>query len=386
MPAHVMIIEMEESKMRLKPSFLAHTVGLGLLVGLLADASVALAQATAPAAAPAPGGASDADTARAAALFEQGRESFVAGNLVDACPKLAESYRLDPATGTLMALARCHEQEGKVALAWAELEEALQRARQEGRVDREKYVKERMEVLRPRVFTAPEGAKSEPATTPAAAPVAIDPVFDSGAAQPASSEPSAEAVMATRIGAFVVLGLGGESEVDAEGPGTPFESDMLTTFGLGVQFEFPVHKLFVLGGGPIISFVNDESNDDADYGRSILLDASVYPKVRYPFGSGSTTAEVYAAVPVGLSVMFLNGDITDAADDVGADISTPFGFNLGFMAGAQVSFAEGWGLFGQLGYKYHSVAYTIEAPGFTDTDLDLTYGQFQLNAGAVWSL
>src|SRR5688572_28243096 len=80
--------------------------------------------------------AQEGSETRAAQLFQEGRESFLAGNLVDACPRLAESYRLDPATGTLMALALCHEQEGKLALARAELDEAEERARQEGRADR----------------------------------------------------------------------------------------------------------------------------------------------------------------------------------------------------------------------------------------------------------
>lgn len=360
---------------------LARSMSLASIGALALHAADARAQTPAPAPAPAVSAAAGSDTDRASVLFEQGREAFVAGNLLEACPKLAESYRLDPATGTLMALALCHEQEGKLALAWAELEEALQRAQQEGRADREKYVKERMEALRPRMAGG-AAAKTEPVL---GAPAA-DPVADSGP-EPAASQPAPSSLDAMRIAAYGVLGFGGESEINAEGPDTPAQdSDMLTTFGLGGHVDFPLHRNFVLGVGPALMWVNDEADEDLDVGRSMLLEADVIAKVRHPFASGSSTVEVYAAVPVGLSLMFLSDDITDPLDGTGVDITTPFGFNFGIVGGAQVLFSDGWGLIGQLGYRYHALSYALEASGTSDVDLELSYGQFQMNAGVLWAL
>lgn len=91
------------------------------------------------------------DQATAEVLFQQGRDLLRAGKTADACPKLAESQRLDPATGTLLALAMCHEAEGKLATAWAGFVSVEGRARNEGRPDREKVARTRAQALRPRL-------------------------------------------------------------------------------------------------------------------------------------------------------------------------------------------------------------------------------------------
>ena len=98
-----------------------------------------------------PSRAEEADTAAAEALFQQGRALLEAGRSAEACPKLAESQRLDPATGTLIALAACHEAEQKLASAWAEFTEAAGRAEREGRGDRRQLASERAARLEPRL-------------------------------------------------------------------------------------------------------------------------------------------------------------------------------------------------------------------------------------------
>jgi hypothetical protein len=102
------------------------------------------------------------DPARAEQLYELGRKLMAEGRTSAACASFAESDRLDPATGTLLNLAACHEAEGKLATAWAEFREAQAAARHDGRDDRERFAAEHVAGLEPRlsylrIIVAPQG-------------------------------------------------------------------------------------------------------------------------------------------------------------------------------------------------------------------------------------
>src|SRR5688572_27163245 len=62
--------------------------------------------------------------ARAQVLFDEAKSEAKRGNLAAACEKFVASHKLDPAGGTILHVADCHENEGKLASAWAEYNEA----------------------------------------------------------------------------------------------------------------------------------------------------------------------------------------------------------------------------------------------------------------------
>jgi hypothetical protein len=90
-----------------------------------------------------------AQTAVAEALFNDGRALMEAGELEQACPKLAESHRLDPATGTLLNLGICYQKAGKTASAWLAFKEAVVFARRENRPERVAFAEKQVAELAP---------------------------------------------------------------------------------------------------------------------------------------------------------------------------------------------------------------------------------------------
>jgi hypothetical protein len=96
-------------------------------------------------------GPSAADKKAADALFQEGRQHVEAGDYAIGCQKFAASYKLDPASSTLLNLADCHQQAGQTATAYERFQEALALAKKLGRADREKVARERLEALEPKL-------------------------------------------------------------------------------------------------------------------------------------------------------------------------------------------------------------------------------------------
>lgn len=96
-------------------------------------------------------GANADDAAAAEALFNRGRQLVNEGKFAEACPKLAESQRLDPGVGTALNLADCYERQGRTATAWATWLEAATLAKQGGQEDREELARSRAKALEARL-------------------------------------------------------------------------------------------------------------------------------------------------------------------------------------------------------------------------------------------
>lgn len=99
----------------------------------------------------------------AEAMFNEARNLMEDGRFAEACPKLAESQRLDPAVGTLLYLGECYEKEGKVASAWAAFRSAASAAHNAGQAAREQTAKQHASDLEPQlpklVVVVPPGSE-----------------------------------------------------------------------------------------------------------------------------------------------------------------------------------------------------------------------------------
>jgi tetratricopeptide (TPR) repeat protein len=97
------------------------------------------------------GAPSAAEKAEAEALFQDAKKLMGKKRFAEACQKFEASQKLDPAGGTLLNLALCHEAEGRLATAWVEFGDALAQAKQDKKNDRIKIAREHLEKLEPRL-------------------------------------------------------------------------------------------------------------------------------------------------------------------------------------------------------------------------------------------
>jgi hypothetical protein len=121
------------------------------LIGV-SHAAYAQGQATDPGASTRSAGSQPANQqAIAENLFDRARDLMKNEDYPAACAAFAESERLDPALGTLLNLAVCHERQGKLASAWVEFRAAASQARHENQADRATYADEKAAALEPQV-------------------------------------------------------------------------------------------------------------------------------------------------------------------------------------------------------------------------------------------
>lgn len=92
-----------------------------------------------------------ADSALAESLFREGRALLDAGKVDEACLKLAESQTQEASSGTLLNLAFCRQQQGRLASAWADYLAAARLARTQGRQDRAEIAEREAAALEPRL-------------------------------------------------------------------------------------------------------------------------------------------------------------------------------------------------------------------------------------------
>lgn len=91
------------------------------------------------------------DPGAAEALFQQARTLMDAGKSAEACPKFEDSYKLDPAPGTLLNIAECSRLAGKSATAWGQFIEAARDFRRKNDERRAQFADQRAAQLKPKL-------------------------------------------------------------------------------------------------------------------------------------------------------------------------------------------------------------------------------------------
>lgn len=109
-----------------------------LLLALVSVSSPSLAQPS-------------ASESAAELLFREGRQLLLDDKPREACPRLAESLRLDPGDGTRLLLAQCYERVGKTASAWRLYTEVIDSSRKRGNADYLRVATGKLDRLTPRL-------------------------------------------------------------------------------------------------------------------------------------------------------------------------------------------------------------------------------------------
>jgi hypothetical protein len=180
-------------------------------------------------------------------LFNEAIALVSAGKYADACPKLEESQRLDPALGTEFNLADCYEHTGRKGSARRLFIEVADAAKAAGKAEREKTSRERasaLEAVAPRLTIV---------VPPSSAEIRLEVTVD-GAPFPAAKWSRAQPFDA------------GSHTVVASAPGKkPFDTKVALQDGKGVEVKIPEleNEPAAIGPGP----GSDESAREAGNGQ-----------------------------------------------------------------------------------------------------------------------
>lgn len=202
------------------------------------------------------------------------------------------------------------------------------------------------------------------------------------------------------FGVALTLGFAGEAEVKSasttaenlgitvEGDGETAEADMEVSFGGAIQYIYPLHRYFALGGRlGALSWRSDAGEGD----RNLVFDLAIVPQLRLPL---SAAVELYLGVPIGLSLDLLN-ELDRSVGGAGASASVEadagIGFNLAALLGARFALAREVGLFTEFGYSLHSVSHDIHFRGGiagagidVTAEIDLSWWQLAWNVGVYF--
>jgi hypothetical protein len=83
-------------------------------------------------------------------LYDDAKKLMDEGKAAEACPKLEESMRLDPADGTELRLATCYEMIGRYATSWSLYRSALTKAKKANNAQRIEYATAHIAIVEPK--------------------------------------------------------------------------------------------------------------------------------------------------------------------------------------------------------------------------------------------
>lgn len=165
--------------------------------------------------------------------------------------------------------------------------------------------------------------------------------------------------------------------VKSENKKGKYKDDMNTTFGALLQFEVPVHSFVILGARGTFNSAILEADSDADWSRTMFFNVDALMKFRFAFPG--YPGEIYAGVPIGMSVVLPSSTWGDLEVDMGIGLS----WNMAVVGGFNYLLFDQFGLFGELGWVFQTYWLNGENNNSVKFSLDSAFSQLGLNFGIV---
>lgn len=173
------------------------------------------------------------------------------------------------------------------------------------------------------------------------------------------------------------MGFGGSRETDAATGHA--RADLDTTYGANLRSDIPVAGYLLLG--PWFQFAAHRADRSPKPDRDFLVDVDFYLRGRLPVELDRVALQLWAGVPVGLSLSFLGE--TSASNGGNPNRLSGFGvgWNIGLLAGGAVHFTKKFGMFVEGGWLRHRVGHAYED---REGDVSLVLSQTSVNLGFMF--
>lgn len=156
--------------------------------------------------------------------------------------------------------------------------------------------------------------------------------------------------------------------------GSGSEEDLDYTLGLNIRSDFPIAQYVLIG--PMFEFGawRPEPGESAPM-RAFYFDIDLFVRGRIPFDLDPVDLQLWAGVPGGLSLSFLNEEIAPNLEGFGV------GWNIGALLGGAIHFTDEFGLLLEGGWIRHRLGHKRD-PG--DGNAQITFSSFVMNTGFIF--
>ncbi len=170
-------------------------------------------------------------------------------------------------------------------------------------------------------------------------------------------------------------------EIEGEEPESFADKPLESSLGGYLGASLPIGRWFAVEAGAALLAWRTEEMDREGRSRERVVDVIAKPRARLRVGA----VELYAAMPVGLSVPRIADQTGPSLRVYGTEVSRELGWSIGAAAGVQAFVLSSLGVRAEVGYQKHSFGYSLDrvVPG---TSFKASFHQILLSFGVVYAI